>query len=90
MEGYKKMIIRAKSGPSPSFLPIVYTDKISGVNANFLRERLEKNGFVESEQKDVTEDFSSLDSHDSKAWKDIWSAGHGEQMNIQRYIKSLE
>ncbi|KAI8899131.1 putative dioxygenase protein [Globomyces pollinis-pini] len=83
-EEFKDMIISSKSGTSPTFLPIIYTDKISGVHANFLRSSLEQNGF---DLKNIKgdglgeEDFSQLHSdgktNSGSAWKDIWSAGHG-------------
>ncbi|KAI8905971.1 2-nitropropane dioxygenase, partial [Gorgonomyces haynaldii] len=80
---YKQMIVDSKTGPSPSFLPITYTDKISGVNANFLLDSLLKNGLDPKKisRDDLgAEDFSQLHA-DGKtrgsAWKDIWSAGHG-------------
>lgn len=44
------MCITEKLGPSPTFLPTVYTDKISGVNANFLRKSLENNGLGDIEK----------------------------------------
>ncbi len=84
---YKAMTIGSKIGPAPSFLPTVYTDKISGVGANFLRDSLLQAG-IDPENPSGEglgkEDFSKLDAgngdkkHSSgRAWKDIWSAGHG-------------
>ena len=56
---YKQMIV--DSGPED----IVYTDKISGTHANFLRHSL-------------PEDWTpSHDLGSAKRWKEIWSAGHG-------------
>ncbi|SFR68286.1 nitronate monooxygenase [Marinobacter daqiaonensis] len=53
---------------------IVYTPKISGVNANFLKPSIEAQGL----------DLSSMEEHrglnmenEVKAWKTVWSAGHG-------------
>lgn len=60
---YKSMLVSAKSGPSPSFMPILYTDKVSGVHANFLRESLERNGLDPAKiaREDLgKEDFSKL------------------------------
>ncbi|MDR0802499.1 nitronate monooxygenase [Fluviicola sp.] len=54
---------------------IIYTDGISGVNANFLIPSIEKSGIDISEKKE--ENFSKLSAEHSKAWKDIWSAGQG-------------
>jgi nitronate monooxygenase len=69
-EGFKEMILKA------SAKDIVYTDAISGVHANFLRASIVAAGG----------DPESLPSHsglrvtaegEAKAWKNIWSAGHG-------------
>ena len=43
-DAYKQMVANYKDGPAPTFLPTVYTDKISGVPANFLRESLVRSG----------------------------------------------
>lgn len=69
-EGYRQILI--DSGIDD----ITYTSAISGVNANFLTKSIEHAG-IHLDQK-VEEDFSDLhnESH-SKAWKDVWSAGHG-------------
>lgn len=56
---YKQMVV--DSTPED----IVYTDKISGVHANFLRSSL---------PDDWTPDRTP---EGAKRWKDIWSAGHG-------------
>jgi nitronate monooxygenase len=53
---------------------IVYTPKVSGVNANFLRPSLEAAGI----DLDSTEAHGGLDmENEAKAWKTVWSAGHG-------------
>jgi len=66
---YREMIVHS------GIDDIMYTDGVSGVNANFLRPSIEKAGLNLSEKKE--EDFSQLTASNSKAWKDIWSAGHG-------------
>jgi len=58
-QAYKQMVVDA--GPED----IVYTDKVSGVHANFLRPTL---------PEDWTPDRTP---EGAKRWKDIWSAGHG-------------
>lgn len=68
-EEYKQMII------SSGIDDVIYTDGVSGVNANFLRKSIEKAGIDINEKKE--EDFSKLTGEHAKAWKDIWSAGHG-------------
>lgn len=65
---YKDMIERAASKD------IVYTPKVSGVNANFLAESLEKAGVDFSSGEDAP--TMNL-KEEAKAWATIWSAGHG-------------
>jgi nitronate monooxygenase len=69
-DGFKEMIVAANAKD------IVYTDAISGVHANFLRASIVAAGG----------DPDNLPSHsgmrvtaegEAKAWKNIWSAGHG-------------
>ncbi|WP_313578585.1 nitronate monooxygenase family protein [Chishuiella sp.] len=67
---YKDMIVNS------SFEDIIYTDGVSGVNANFLKQSIKHSDINIEDKKE--EDFSKLIDHDDqKAWKDIWSAGHG-------------
>ena len=67
---YKDMLVNS------TFEDILYTDGISGVNANFLKPSIVHSGIDLTEKKE--EDFSELIGGDGhKAWKDIWSAGHG-------------
>jgi nitronate monooxygenase len=65
---------------------IVYTPKISGVNASFLKPSIEAHGIdLSTHQKPDHVDFGAeLDveeaaraSTEAKPWKDLWSAGHG-------------
>lgn len=57
---------------------IVYTNRISGVNANFIARSLADNGFDPAQ---LTPDMPLAPEHKSeagkKAWKTIWSAGQG-------------
>lgn len=62
---------------SSSAKDIVYTPKISGVNANFLQPSITAAGIDLSAIETPTMDAESELSGDSKAWKDIWSAGQG-------------
>ena len=65
---YKDMLLRAGSKD------IVYTPKISGVNANFLAESIARAGLDLA----TLEPKPGLDlGHEAKAWSTIWSAGHG-------------
>lgn len=57
---------------------IVYTDAISGTNANFLMPSLERAGFareqlVQGHGKGQLKDLRD----EARAWRDMWSAGHG-------------
>lgn len=63
---YKQMLVDANPEE------IVYTEKVSGIPANWLQKSLERSGVLEA----GNEKSSSLDS-EYKRWKDIWSAGHG-------------
>lgn len=59
---------------------IVYTPAVSGVNANFMRPSLEDNGFdMEQLLNPGSVDFGHklTMSEEAKAWKTVWSAGHG-------------
>lgn len=66
---YKKMII--DSGIDD----VIYTPGVSGVSGNFLKGSITRAGISITEEKQ--EDFSKLSGEEAKAWKDIWSAGHG-------------
>ena len=68
-DAYKEMIVNS------GIDDVLYTDGVSGVNANFLKKSIENAGIDLSEKKE--EDFSKLSGEHAKAWKDIWSAGHG-------------
>ena len=67
-EAQKRMTMEAKAGD------IVYTDAVSGVNANFLRQSiidagLDPNNLVSHGPMDM--------ASEAKAWKNVWSAGQG-------------
>lgn len=57
---------------------IVYTDAISGTNANFLFPSLERAGYTRDQ---LVQGFGKGKLNDlreeAKAWRDMWSAGHG-------------
>jgi len=64
----KTMMIGARAGD------IVYTDKVTGVGANFMRQSLADNGLLDASDGHV----GALDLEgEARAWKTIWSAGHG-------------
>lgn len=69
---YKKMLLEVGAED------IVYTPKISGINANFIGRSIRENGLDLATMPDHgAVDMGSELDHRSKAWKDIWSAGHG-------------
>ncbi|WP_118134755.1 nitronate monooxygenase family protein [Oceanicella sp. SM1341] len=65
---HKAMILGADAAD------VIYTDRISGVNANFLRPSIAAAGL----DPDALPPHEGLDmAADVKAWKTIWSAGEG-------------
>lgn len=68
---YKNMIISAYAED------IIYTDAVSGIPANFMVESLKAAGYDPAHQNQTG--MNTLKGFDSeaKAWKNIWSAGHG-------------
>ncbi|NMG33744.1 nitronate monooxygenase [Azoarcus sp. TTM-91] len=71
-EAYKQMLLA--SGPSD----IVYTDAISGTNANFMAESLRNAGLDPSTlAAGVGKGKLKGLSDEARAWRDVWSAGHG-------------
>lgn len=78
---YKQMIVQSNIDD------IIYTDRISGINANFMRQSLENNSIDISEKHE--EILLKLNDKHLKAWKDIWSAGHGVS-SIQSIVKTAD
>ena len=69
---YKSMLLETNADG------IVYTPKISGINANFIARSIADNGIDLAGLGDHGKiDLGAELSHEAKAWKDIWSAGHG-------------
>lgn len=65
---YKQMIIASEA------TDIVYTDAVSGVPASFLKQSLDRAGITgNSTHQGTLGDMKE----EAKAWKNIWSAGHG-------------
>ncbi|THF65371.1 NAD(P)H-dependent flavin oxidoreductase [Pseudothauera rhizosphaerae] len=71
-DAYKSMLV--DSGASD----VVYTDAISGTNANFLWPSLQRAGF---DREQLSVNFGKGKIHaiadEARAWRDVWSAGHG-------------
>lgn len=70
-EDYKRMVVEAGVGD------LVYTDRLSGVHANFLRPSLERFGIDVASLPPKKPDMSSLTNSEARLWKDLWSAGQG-------------
>ncbi|MBP8134264.1 MULTISPECIES: nitronate monooxygenase [Zoogloea] len=71
-EGYKQMVMASNAGD------VVYTDAISGTNANFLWPSLEKLGHQRDELvQGVGKGKLKGLADEARAWRDVWSAGHG-------------
>ena len=68
---YKQMMVESRAGD------ILLTDRITGINASYMRASLEAAGFdieklFAGEAPAASEVLESV-----KAWRDLWSAGHG-------------
>jgi nitronate monooxygenase len=71
-DAYKAMLIASRAAD------IVYTPKISGIHANFIRQSIVDNGLdLEEIGAHGAIDIGEELNHKSLAWKHIWSAGHG-------------
>ena len=71
-QAYKQMLIDSTAGD------VVYTDAISGTNANFLWPSLETLGHRREELvQGVGKGKLKALADEAKAWRDVWSAGHG-------------
>jgi len=68
---YKNMVIGANAED------IVYTPKVSGIPANFLADSLVANGIDIKAATDPDINLGKELGDEAKAWKTIWSAGHG-------------
>lgn len=68
---YKQMIVDA------TVKDLVYTDRFSGVHANFLLPSIARHGIDLDKLPPKSPDVSSLSQADARTWRDIWSAGHG-------------
>lgn len=71
-KAYKEMLLDAQAAD------IIYTDKISGVNANFIVQSVLNAGLNPNDLEKPKElEIVHKVEDEAKAWKDIWSAGHG-------------
>ncbi|MBU1296844.1 MAG: nitronate monooxygenase [Gammaproteobacteria bacterium] len=70
-DAYRDMLVEAQMGD------VIETKAVSGVKANWMRQSLEKADIDPSVDNPAAIDFSGNISTANKAWKDVWSAGHG-------------
>jgi nitronate monooxygenase len=68
--GFKQMILDAES------TDIVYTNKVTGMGASFLRQSLARAGLDWADTA-RTPTVSVENEEEMAAWRDIWSAGQG-------------
>lgn len=68
---YKEMLVQAE------FEDLVLSDQLTGAKAYYLRQSLEKMGYDPDNMAAGTEFDLSDSQNQIKAWRDIWSAGHG-------------
>lgn len=83
-ERYKEMVLESRISD------IVYTPAVSGVHGNFIRQSLERAGL----NPDGPAPEMNMDKKEAKAWRDIWSAGHGvggigEVVPVERLVAEL-
>ncbi len=84
---YKEMIKTAGTSD------IIYTDKISGIPANFLKKSLTKSG-IDIDLLANSDTLDAIIKNEIKAWKNIWSAGQGagaikDTLSIEELIFNL-
>ncbi len=70
-DAYKQMIVDS------SVKDIVYSDRFSGVFANFLLPSITRYGIDPETLPKKAPDMSGLADSEARTWRDIWSAGHG-------------
>jgi nitronate monooxygenase len=75
-QGHKDLIVKSKS------TDIVYTPAVTGVHSNFIKESLKDAGYdmqalFNTGDINFGKKLTPTGSDSSKAWQDVWSAGHG-------------
>ncbi|MDB5818482.1 MAG: 2-nitropropane dioxygenase [Rhizobacter sp.] len=70
-DAYKQMVVDA------GVADLVYTDRLSGVHANFLRDSITRYGIDVASLPPKRPDMASLADAEARLWKDLWSAGQG-------------
>ena len=70
-DAYKQMIVDC------GVKDIIYSDRFSGVFANFLLPSITRYGIDPETLPKKSPDMSGLADSEARTWRDIWSAGHG-------------
>jgi nitronate monooxygenase len=70
-DAYKAMLIASNSSD------VIYTSSISGIGGNFLAQSLVNAGVDLSKTREHIDVSDELMNSGAKAWKTIWTAGHG-------------
>ncbi|WP_317928480.1 nitronate monooxygenase family protein [Halioxenophilus sp. WMMB6] len=70
-DAYRSMMINSEAKD------IIYTPKVSGVNANFMMPSIEAAGLDLDSTPTPTMNAEKELNSEAKAWKDVWSAGQG-------------
>ena len=70
-QGYKDMLAEAQSKD------IIYTNKVSGINANFMQQSLDAAGVPYDGAGGADKEIKFAPKDERKAWKHVWSAGQG-------------
>lgn len=95
-DAYKEMLIEANQAD------IVATPAVTGVNANFITTSLENAGIeadtlANHDKMDIGDELMEAlsESNSKKAWRDIWSAGHGvggieDVPSVETLVQRLE
>lgn len=81
-DGYKDMLV------SEATDDVIYTDAISGLNANFMAASLMENGLDPKNLPEPKAQFQPDLPDGLTAWRDIWSAGQG--VGLINDIPSIE
>ena len=75
-QGHKEMIVTAKS------TDIIHTPAVTGVPSNFIKQSLANSGYdmqalLSPGDVNFGDKLTPTGNDSSKAWQDVWSAGHG-------------
>lgn len=75
-QGHKEMIMEAVS------TDVIHTPAVTGVPSNFIKQSLENAGYdmqalLDPGNVNFGSKLTPVDEDSSKAWQDVWSAGHG-------------